>query len=113
LEPSIINFARGIDAQQDGIIAGQVNVSTGSTQYALTQIGIGTTAPRAVLDIERSGGLNVTTGTEVAPFVILPRVSTTERDSFTGIVGSMIYNTTNTRFEVFMSGGWCGVATIT
>jgi hypothetical protein len=110
---SIINFARGIDVQQDGLIPGQVNVSTGSTQYALTQIGIGTTAPRSVLDVERSGGLSVTTGTEVAPFVILPRITTTERNSFTGIVGSIIYNTTNTRFEVFMPGGWCGVATVT
>jgi uncharacterized protein YjbI with pentapeptide repeats len=109
----IINFTSGIAGLQDGSVSGQVNVSLASSIYSgITQIGIGTTAPRGVLDLERSGGLNVISGSEVAPFLILPRISTTERDSFTGIVGSMIYNTTNTRFELFMDGGWCGISTV-
>ena len=52
--------------------------------------------------------------------MIPPRVTTTQRnllrDAYTNsatlISGAMVYNTTSKRIEVYIDGGWVGLATV-
>jgi hypothetical protein len=66
-------------------------------------VGVGTTALRSSADFANAGGpagINYN-------FMILPKVTTTERDNFTGVTnGSIIYNTTTNKFQGYAAGSW-------
>ena len=63
-------------------------------------VGIGTTSPQAVLDVNGSG--------TAQSAMIVPRDSTAARP--TGINGMLRYNTTNAQLETYSSGAWAGLA---
>ena len=64
-------------------------------------VGIGTSSPQAILDINGSGTSQSA--------MIVPRDSTAARP--TGINGMLRYNTTNAQLETYSSGLWAGLAT--
>ena len=66
-------------------------------------IGIGTTTPQAILDVNGSGTSQSA--------MIVPRDSTSNRP--TGINGMLRYNTSLSQLETYSSGAWSGVATST
>tara|TARA_B100000579_G_scaffold229692_2_gene188153 strand:- start:36 stop:2921 length:2886 start_codon:yes stop_codon:yes gene_type:complete len=77
--------------------------------------------PRAQVDFS---DLNTTTSdaTSLATtgYMIMPRVTTTQRNALvdgisnnsTLLSGSVIYNTTSNRLELWTGGAWCGIATV-
>ena len=90
---------------ETGIIVGRENAllfsssSTGAfadpTDYFAfkeKKFGIGTITPAATLD--------------VAGDVKIGSFTTAERDALTGANGMMIYNTTNSRFQIYEAGNW-------
>jgi hypothetical protein len=58
-------------------------------------VGIGTETPQGALDV------NSTTGG-----LIVPRMTTTERDALTPVDGTIIYNTTDSQFNFYENGAW-------
>lgn len=62
------------------------------------QLGIGTYAPSAVLDVQ--GEITSTS------FVQFGSLTTVERDDLTPANGMVIYNTTNNKFEGYQNGAW-------
>ena len=107
---SILRFSDGLYV---------INASGGRATIGIAtarSIGIGTTVPLGIIDVRASNST-----TELfAPFVLLPRITTTVRNAYIGTEGALIYNTTNKRYEVFLpgnagvgTGGWCGIATVT
>ena len=74
---------------------------------------MGTTNPRSILDLSDAGG-----SSSALRYVIPPVVTTTERTTFTaGSLtvpdGAIIFNSTNSRLEVYVGGTWYGIATET
>lgn len=65
-----------------------------------TQWGINTTSPTtsAALDISGTAGA-----------LLLPRLTTTQRDALTATNGMLIYNTTNGVLEAYESGSWVNI----
>ncbi len=72
----------------DGSSNGIVIDSSGS-------VGIGTTSPQGALDV------NSTTGA-----LIVPRMTTAQRDALTAMNGMIIYNTTTNQFNFYENGAW-------
>ena len=64
-------------------------------------VGVGTTSPQAILDVNGSGTSQSA--------MLVPRDSTAMRP--TGINGMLRYNTTNAQLETYSSGAWAGLAT--
>ena len=62
--------------------------------------GVGTTAPSASTKLE----INSTTGA-----LLLPRMTTTQRNTLTAINGMLIYNTTNNVIEGYENGSWVNI----
>jgi hypothetical protein len=59
------------------------------------QVGIGTANPQGALDVSSTtGGL------------IVPRLTTTQRDALTAVNGMIIYNTTTNQFNFYENGAW-------
>ena len=58
-------------------------------------VGIGTTSPQGVLDV------NSTTGA-----LIVPRMTTAQRDLLSPVNGMIIYNTTTNQFNFYEAGAW-------
>ncbi len=50
-----------------------------------------------------NNGLTVTT---TSATLILPRMTTTQRNALTAAVGMIIYNTTDSKFQGYATGGW-------
>ena len=59
------------------------------------KIGIGTTEPSSALDIATTDGA-----------LIVPRLTTKQRDLVHAVNGMIIYNTTSQRFNFFENGAW-------
>ena len=53
--------------------------------------------------VEINGGLEVSTTTDA---LIVPRMTTTQRDALTGVNGMIIYNTTTNAFNFYENGSW-------
>ena len=59
------------------------------------KVGIGTTSPQGALDV------NSTTGA-----LIVPRMTTAQRNALTAVNGMIIYNTTTNQFNFYENGAW-------
>jgi hypothetical protein len=72
--------------------------STAEDQFLIRAaggVGIGTASPAGALDVSSTtGGL------------IVPRMSTTERNALTAVNGMIIYNTTDDQFNFYEAGAW-------
>ena len=81
------------------VAAGDVVVATNSLErMRITNdgmIGIGTTTPQGRLDIVGIDGA-----------LIVPRMTTTQRNSLSTVNGSIIYNTSTDQFNFYESGSW-------
>ena len=101
------NFYRGIintgSAEKivGGYVSGSDTLRLGESMYLTdTGLGIGTATPRAALDL-------IDTGSITKRFAIMPRVTTTQRGNLAGIqTGSIIYNTTTSKFQGYAAGSW-------
>ena len=85
-------------------LTGGAGTGTGSTGPIVlaSKVGIGTTTPGAILDINGSGIINSA--------MIVPRDSTANRPT-TAVNGMIRYNTTSSQLESYSNGAWAGVAT--
>ena len=84
-----------------------LDVTSGGNVTSDGSIGIGTTAPKSGVDFENAGVVT-------KRFLLPPKVTTTERDNFASplIEGSLIYNETEQRLEVYNGTAWVGIATV-
>jgi hypothetical protein len=67
----------------------------GDVFYVRGRVGIGTNNPQGALDV------NSTTGA-----LIVPRMTTAERNALTAVNGMIIYNTTTDQFNFYENGAW-------
>jgi len=96
---------RGINApQKDVLIAG---------------VGIGTTRPKCAVDFTHANNADILgPNRNLIAYVLFPKLTTTERNNLTNVDntgvedGAIIYNTDNTRLELKLPNGWCGIATV-
>ena len=58
-------------------------------------VGIGTTSPQGTLDVVSTNGA-----------LIVPRMTTTQRNVLANVNGSIVYNTTTNQFNFYESGAW-------
>ena len=68
--------------------------------YTNQRIGVRTTTPAASAAFEIAG----TTGA-----LLLPRLTTTQRDALTAVNGMVIYNTTTTTIQGYVAGAWANL----
>ena len=91
-----------------GDLSGNVNTTTGISTFNNIKsagVGIGTTSPRCVLDLEKA--TDNTTG-----FVLFPSRTTAGRNNISPLIeGALIYNKTLKRLEFYNGTGWVGVTT--
>jgi hypothetical protein len=91
-----------------GDLSGNVNTTTGISTFNNIKsagVGIGTTSPRCVLDLEEA--TDNTTG-----FVLFPSRTTAGRNNISPLIeGALIYNKTLKRLEFYNGTGWVGVTT--
>jgi hypothetical protein len=59
------------------------------------KVGIGTTSPQGALDVSSTTGA-----------LIVPRMTTTQRNALTAVNGMIIYNTTTNQFNFYENGAW-------
>lgn len=85
-----------------------LDITSGGDVTLDGDIGIGTTAPRSAVDFENAG-------VATKRFLLPPKVTTTERNNFALplIEGSLIYNETEQRLELYNGTAWVGIATTT
>jgi hypothetical protein len=71
--------------------------SASDEENTWANVGIGTTSPQGALDVSSTKG-----------GVIVPRISTLERDAptFIAVNGMIIYNTTTNKFNFYENGAW-------
>jgi hypothetical protein len=58
-------------------------------------VGIGTASPQGALDVNSTVGA-----------LIVPRMTTVQRDALTPLNGMIIYNTTTNLFNFYENGAW-------
>ena len=72
--------------------------STGANQFLIRAtgvVGVGTNLPQGALDVSSTTGA-----------FIVPRMTTAQRNTLTGVNGMIIYNTTTNQFNFFEAGAW-------
>jgi hypothetical protein len=87
----------------DGPISNIKLYSSEITIDNITRIGIGTTAPRSVLDFADAGG-NFASGQ--GSFILPPRLTTSQRVGLATVEGAFIYNITSKKFQGYTGVGW-------
>ena len=92
----------GIRTDQDLTgVGNSIAVNVADSVIIGDRIGIGTRAPRSALDVG-IGGSTVT-----SRFMILPSVTTVERDALVGVTsGALIYNTTTSKMQYRNNSTW-------
>lgn len=108
-----IGIATEIDSDEDSVVSINTEIESRVTVSDDGRVGLGTTNPRSILDLSDAGG-----SSSALRYVIPPVVTTTERTTFTaGSLtvpdGAIIFNSTNSRLEVYVGGTWYGIATET
>ena len=97
------NIAIGTYYPADGI-----ELDGSEIRASFQTVGIGTTNPECGVDFANAGA---SVGDR---FMIPPTVTTTERNGIGETAnGGLIFNSTANRLEIFISGGWVGIATTT
>jgi hypothetical protein len=89
------DWGKYIELTHDGVDG---IIRTDSGDIALLpagNVGIGTASPQGALDV------NSTTGA-----LIVPRMTTTQRNALTAVNGMIIYNTTTNQFNFYENGAW-------
>ena len=88
--------------------AGGIELDASQVRGSFLAVGIGTTMPDSAVDFANAGQ---SVGDR---FMIPPTITTTERNGISEpINGGLIFNSTANRLEVYISGGWVGIATTT
>ena len=87
----------------DGPISNIKLYSSEITIDNITRIGIGTTAPRSVLDFA-DAGRNFASGQ--GSFILPPRLTTSEIVGLATVEGAFIYNITSKKFQGYTGVGW-------
>jgi hypothetical protein len=103
-------------------VSGSVFFHSGSLRVGgAPNPGSATTTPnRAQVDFSDVVNTTPTNPMRNIAYMILPRLTTVQRNSLrdgrttgtTLLSGSLIYNTTNNRMEVWMGSSWAGIATV-
>ena len=70
---------------------------SGARNYMQSPLGLNTTAPNAAAQLDVT---STTSG------VLFPRMTTTQRNLITATDGLVIYNTTDTKLQVYAGGAW-------
>ena len=81
-----------------GLNRGEFGIYHGGWRFLISDggnVGIGTTSPQGALDV------NSTTGA-----LIVPRMTTTQRNALSPVNGMIIYNTTTNQFNFYENGVW-------
>ena len=96
---------RGINAPQKDVL--------------IRTVGIGTTRPRCAVDFTDATNTDMLGQyRDRIAYVLFPKLTTEQRNDLTNVDdtgvedGAIIYNTDNTRLELKLPDGWCGIATI-
>ena len=78
-----------------------VGVNGSSTNAVFNAIGVGVTQfTSAAVDLRDAG-------VATSRYMVPPKVTTTQRDNFTGLVsGAMIYNTSINKLQVYNGSAW-------
>ena len=82
-------------------------------------VGIGTTRPRCAVDFTDATNADMIGDyRDRIAYVLFPKLTTEQRNDLTNVDdtgvedGAIIYNTDNTRLELKLPDGWCGIATV-
>ena len=85
----------------------------------IRSVGIGTTRPRCAVDFTDATNTDILgQNRDRIAYVLFPKLTTSQRNDLTNVDdagvedGAIIYNTDNTRLELKLPGGWCGIATV-
>ena len=86
-----------------------VVVNASLANVSVLQIGVGVTQfNNGSVNFADAGGDLI-----AKRYMVPPKVTTTQRGNFTGLVaGAMIYNTSTNRLELYNGTGWVGLATV-
>jgi hypothetical protein len=95
---ALSNVTTGLTVSSNIVVDGDINLSGNIYQNGSEFIGIGTTNPRATIDINTSDA------------IIMPSGTTSERPS-TGVSGMLRHNSETGYFEYYTSGGWSSIVT--
>ncbi|MFC1515107.1 hypothetical protein ACFL5X_04310, partial [Candidatus Omnitrophota bacterium] len=88
-------FNDGIFSLRSRTGSADVVLSAYSANWFMLPVGIGTNTPQGVLDVVSTTGA-----------LIVPRMSTAQRDGFAAVNGMIIYNTTTNEFNFRENGAW-------
>lgn len=101
----MFSFAAGMKAhaQHDGAFvwadhANENFISTADDQFLIRAsggVGIGTASPQGALDVSSTTGA-----------LIVPRMTTDQRDALSAVDGMIIYNTSDSQFNFYEDGAW-------
>jgi hypothetical protein len=101
---SVFNvFNDGKIGIKTSIVANDLTVDCSNGTFGTSAVGVGTTTLRSAVDFADAGKL-ISGG--AGAFIIVPRLTTTQRGSLSPVNGAVIYNTTTNIFQGYANGSW-------
>ena len=91
----LYNLSGTLNWNGNALDNGHWTLNSPDIYYNSGDVGIGTSTPQGVLDIISTSGA-----------LIVPRMTSTQRGTLPTINGSIIYNTTDNRFNFYENGVW-------
>jgi len=79
----------------NAVVAASNSLVLGGTGAYAVKVGIGTTIPQGALDVTSTTGA-----------LIVPRMTSAQRDALTAVNGMIIYNTSTNQFNFYENGAW-------
>ncbi len=94
----LVSFVYGyrvstVEGAKGGTISGNTAIQSDLTVSG--KVGIGTTSPQGALDVSSTTGA-----------LIVPRMTTAQRNALTAVNGMIIYNTSDNQFNFYENGAW-------